>query len=122
MRDTILVRVEGVQACAASDSLEQWPLHYWRGLLDGLFLDENGKPRTTGWALTLIPDILRPTADQAGELHRSLGSVWTERLGPGDSDDYTLWTTAESLAEKFEADARPKWRQIAALFAPEPPF
>jgi hypothetical protein len=72
---------------AASDSLERWPLHYWRGLVDGLFFDENGKPQTTVWALTLIPDILRPTADQAGELHRLLGSVWTEPLGPGDSDD-----------------------------------
>lgn len=46
MRDTVLVRIEGVQACAFSDSLEQWPLHYRRGLIDGLFFDESGNART----------------------------------------------------------------------------
>lgn len=46
MRDTVLVRIEGVQACASSDSLEQWPLHYRRGLTDGLFFDESGNART----------------------------------------------------------------------------
>jgi hypothetical protein len=43
----------------------------------------------------------------------------SECLGPGDSDDNTLWSTAESLEGKFEGEARPKRSQIAALFAPE---
>ena len=36
-----------------------------RGLLDGLFVNDEGKARTTAWVLTLVSDILRPTADQA---------------------------------------------------------
>ena len=67
MRNTVLVMVEGVQACASSDSREEWPLHYRRGVLDGLFFDENGKVRTTR-AVELVPGVLGPTKDQAAEL------------------------------------------------------
>lgn len=123
MRNTVLVQVEGVEACANSDSLEQWPLHYRRGLVDGLFFDENGKARTAAWAVTLVPPILQPTDNPAGEVERMLFLLGNERLRHGDSDDdYTLWRTAESLTAKFVAEARPSWRKIAALFAPEPPF
>lgn len=123
MRDTVLVRVEGVQACASSDSLEEWPLHYRRGVVDGLFFDENGRVRTTQWAVERVPGVLGPIKDQSSELDTLIFLLGKERLGTGDySEDYALWSCAGRLAGKFEPAARPKWWKITDLFAPEPPF
>jgi hypothetical protein len=109
------------KACASSDSLEQWPLSYRRGLVDGLFFDETGKARTAAWAVDLVPDILRPTENQAGELDRLLLLLGSERFSR-DSDDYTLWSTAKSLTAQFDPAVRPAWEQIAARCLPDPPF
>jgi hypothetical protein len=123
MRHTILVQVEGVEACASSGSLDEWPLHYRRGVVDGLFFDENGKVRTTRWAIALVPGILGPTQDQAGELDRLIGLLGREHIGTADdSEDYALWSSASQLTGKFESAARPKWSKIVDLLAPEPPF
>jgi hypothetical protein len=123
MRDTVLVKVEGVQACASSDSLDEWPLHYRRGLVDGLFFEENGKVRTSRWAVELVPGVLGTAENQAAELDRLIALLGSERLGTGDySEDYALWSSVSRLAGKFESTARPKWSKIADLFAPEPPF
>lgn len=123
MRDTVLVQVEGVQACASSDSLDEWPLHYRRGVVDGLFFDENGKARATQWAVGLVPGVLGPTDDLAAELDRLIALLGGERLGAGDyAEDYALWSSVSRLTEKFGPAARSKWSKIADLFAPEPPF
>jgi Abortive infection C-terminus len=114
MRDTFLVQIEGVQACASSDSLDEWPLHYRRGVVDGLFVDENGNVRTTRWAVELVPGVLGPTEDQAAELDRLIALLGSECLGAGDySEDYALWSSISRLAGKFESAARPKWSKIA---------
>jgi Abortive infection C-terminus len=123
MRDTVLVQVEGVRACASSDFLEEWPLHYRRGVVDGLFFDENGRVRTTQWAVEHVPGVLGPIQDQSAELDTLIFLLGKERLGTGDySEDYALWSSVGRLAGKFEPAARPKWSKIADLFAPEPPF
>jgi hypothetical protein len=123
MRDTVLVQIEGVEACASSDSLEDWPLHYRRGIADGLFFDENGNVRTTQWAVGFVPGVLGPTDDPAAELDRLIALLGGARLGVGDyTEDYALWSSVSRLTEKFGPSARPNWSKIAQLFAPEPPF
>jgi hypothetical protein len=123
MRDTFLVQIEGVQACASSDSMDEWPLHYRRGVVDGLFFDDSGKVRTSRWAVELVPGILGPAEDQAAELERLVALLGSEHIGIGDdSEDYTLWSSAKQITGKFEPAARPKWSKIADLFAPPPPF
>ena len=123
MRHTVLVQVEGVEACASSDSLDEWPLYYRRGVVDGLFFDQNGKVRTSRWAVELVPGLLGSTDDQATELDRLLALLGSERIGTGDdSEDYALSSTASQLTQKFESAARAKWSKIVDLLAPEPPF
>lgn len=121
MRDTFNVRIEGVDACAASDSLAEWPTHFRRGVVDGLLFDENGRVRTTGWALETIPGLLGPTEDLRAELDRLLSLLSKDRPVPGDySEDYARWTTAKRLGESFDPPARLKWLEITELFKPEP--
>jgi len=123
MRDTMLARVEGVQACASSDSLDEWPLHYRRGVVAGLLFDENGKARTTQWAMEFIPGILGPVEDQSAELDRLVFLLGNGHLGTGDySSDYELWSTVGRLGEKLEPAARPNWSKITELFDPGAPF
>ena len=79
MRDTVLVRIEGVQACASSDSLEQWPLHYRRGLIDGLFFDESGNARTAMGSQKCCvsgrPSQYAMKVDQTGNARRGLARI-----------------------------------------------
>lgn len=123
MRDTVLVRMEGVQACADSDSLDDWPPHYRRGVVDGLLFDENGNARTTRWAIERVPGLLAPIKDQAAELERLCLLLGNEHLGTGDyPTDYELWSFVNGLGDRFELSARPKWSNIVSLFDPGAPF
>jgi hypothetical protein len=123
MRDTVLVQIEGVQACARSDSLDDWPLHYRRGVVDGLLFDENGNARPTRWAIERLPGLLGPIEDQAAELNRLCRLLGNEHFNTGDyQTDYELWSVAKGLSERFELSARPHWSQIVALFDPGVPF
>jgi len=119
MRQTVNVRVEGVEPSAVSDSLTDWPLYYRRGLIDGLLFDDNGNARTTRWALELVPGILRATEDQSAELERVLLLIANMTFETGDyAEDYALWTSALNLKDRFELTARPNWSMIADRFDP----
>ncbi|GAB1814381.1 abortive infection family protein [Mycobacterium sp. MUNTM1] len=121
MRDTVLVQREGVRACANSDSLDEWPMPYRRGLVNALFFDENGNVRTARWAIELVPDIIAPAPDQQAELDRLLVMLGSEQRGTGNLDDQRFWTDVKKLAAKFDPPARAKWSRITELFTWEPP-
>lgn len=123
MRDTVLVQAEGVQACANSDSLEDWPPHYRRGVVDGLLFDENGNARPTRWAIERMPGLLGPIENQAAELDRLHLLLGNEHFQTGDyPTDRELWSFAKGLSERFEQSARSQWSNIVSLFAPGAPF
>ncbi|WP_216918123.1 abortive infection family protein [Nocardia noduli] len=123
MGGTFLVRIEGVEACAASPSLDAWPLAYRRGIVDGLFFNEIGEVRTIDWAVALIPGVLRPVRDQDAELKRLSSLIGQNPIRSGDwNRDYSLWQSALRLVTNFDQAARPSWTAIAGLCEPEPPF
>ncbi|WP_338774383.1 abortive infection family protein [Nocardia vulneris] len=123
MHETFLVRIEGVEACAESPSMEAWPLSYRRGVVDGLLFDEAGEVRTISWALTLIPDLLGPVRDQEAEIDRLTVLLGQHPIRTGDwNKDYPLHQQALALAKKFDPQASLRWTKIAGLFEPEPPF
>jgi hypothetical protein len=122
MRNTVLVMVEGVGACASSDSLAAWPLDYRRGVVDGVLFDENGVARTTRWAVELVPGILGPVPDQSVELDRLFELLGSQRFAEGESADWPLYSAVQDLARRFGEKARPKWLHLADRFLPDPHF
>jgi hypothetical protein len=121
MRETFNVRIEGVDACAESSALDEWPRGYRRGVVYGLLFDDAGRARTNEWALTKIPAVLGPVGDQAGELTELMKFLETERFTTGDwGEDHRLHSIAASLTGRFIAAAQPIWMQIVAVLDPGP--
>lgn len=120
MRETFLVRIEGVDACAKSDSLDLWPPHYRRGIVDGLLFDENGQARTNSGAVASVAQILSPLPahiDELTRLDQMLGAG-----GPPTTGDYNadldIYMAIRSWRNKFTPDAQPIWDCIAMKFQP----
>jgi hypothetical protein len=121
MRETFNVRIEGVEACADSSALDQWPRGYRRGVVYGLLLDDGGRARTNEWALTMIPVLLGPVEEQAGELTELMKFLWTEHFTTGDwGADHRLHSTAISVTGRFQPAAQATWTEITHLFDPGP--
>lgn len=121
MRNTFLVRIEGVEACASSNGLEEWPLPYRRGVVDGLLFDENGTARTTLWAVELLPGLLCAAPNQAAELDRLLQLLGSQRFATSETD-WPVWSAAKQVSTRFDQEAQPKWSDFASRFLAEPPY
>ncbi|WP_339156684.1 abortive infection family protein [Actinomadura luteofluorescens] len=69
MRNTYVVQVEGVQACADSNDLGVWPPTYRAALFEGLFISATGRPTvsawSTGWAARVIAPLKEDQASAA---------------------------------------------------------
>jgi hypothetical protein len=82
-RNTFTVRIDGVEACAASQDEVAWPPGYREGVVEGLFLDQFGQirvdehafgPRLAAEILVPHPGQARVVADLAAKIRRSAWS------------------------------------------------
>lgn len=58
MRETFVVRFEGVHACAVSADLDRWPEAYRRGLVRGLLLNSDDQLEPDVWSIERVADLL----------------------------------------------------------------
>lgn len=57
---TFMVRIDGVEACAADDSIIRWPPAYREGLAQGLFVDRDGYLAPEPWSVEAAARVLAP--------------------------------------------------------------
>jgi hypothetical protein len=119
MRDTFNVRNEGVDACAESDSLTTWPLHYRRGLVEGLLFDQSGNVRTNPAAMESISMILAVVPDQTMEVQLLLDNLGSTSITMGDSaSDIVLISAIKEHARRLDPAARHLWLRITSHISP----
>jgi hypothetical protein len=119
MRDTFNVRIEGVDVCADSDSLTAWPLHYRRGLVEGLLFDPSGNVRTNAPAMQSISMILANVPDQAAEVQLLLDQLGSMSVTTGDStSDIALTRVINDQGRLLDPIARTLWLRIASHISP----
>ncbi|NRQ38921.1 hypothetical protein HII36_44940 [Nonomuraea sp. NN258] len=115
--NTFTVRIDGVEACAASQDDVAWPLEYREGLVEGLFIDQFGQLQVDEhvYGVKLAAEVLSPHPDQAQVLHdlkeKLLTAAWSTTI-------VNRW--AQVVAEMRlhsrllrEEDARQAWAAIA---------
>ena len=68
VRQTMVVVADGLDECAASTSLDDWPVGYRVGLLDGLLLDSDDHLRTHQGLATSMVRLLIPVPDAGSVL------------------------------------------------------
>lgn len=57
---TFNVRIDGVDACAATDDIKRWPPAYREGVLEGLLLDREGYFAPAAWSVEAAARVVAP--------------------------------------------------------------
>jgi Abortive infection C-terminus len=125
MRDTFVVKDEGVEACALQPDLLAWPIDYRAGLVEALFLDREGYVDTNAWAAKASAAIIAPAPTAAQFLEelasKAAEASWAYRFASDAS------VRAETVAAMRDASpvlpnarARNAWERIVRRLDPDP--
>jgi hypothetical protein len=118
MRDTGLVKLEGVEACATTPGTDTWPAGYRAGLVEGLFLDPGGYIDANCWGIQQAAVVLasHPDADAVmQELSEKIRQAsWSHRFASRAETRRAAIRTMREMMAVLPTDAsRQKWREIA---------
>lgn len=121
MRETFVVRQDGLDPCLHSDDLNTWPRDYRVGLAYGVWFDPDENvtltPNSLQWAL----QVLEPVEDCADEL-----TEWVERIiAAVPSHSFTMdWLDAYNFLQHHSqlrpAEERPALAKLAGHIDPVP--
>jgi Abortive infection C-terminus len=91
MRETFVVRRDGIEECAERDAPEIWPAAYREGAFEGLFVNPHGQLTVDSWSARWAPRLIAPLenpADVIGKLAARIGELPLAGSPPsGDSRD-----------------------------------
>jgi len=124
LRDTFLIREEGVERCAQSSDRVAWPEGYRTGLIAGLLINSEGQIETTPWAVRQIGLLLAVIDDPVVTLINMAAiskQAWlSPRLG---TETARMEVQAAMHAEdgRMSSAARSLWWDIGYCIVP-PPF
>lgn len=118
--NTFTVRIDGVEACAASQDPVAWPPGYREGVVEGLFLDQFGQIRVDDGARgpRLAGEVLGPHPDQT----RALTELEVKLRRAAWSPEFTvMWQQAVAEMQLVrnllrEPGAQQVWLNIAEQF------
>ena len=125
MRETFLVRAEGVRACTDSDDLNQWPAHYRIGVLNGLFFDEQEQLTLDDWMASIASRLTAPVLEltlHIDELRTKVSHVDDPLRGLDFGQATEIHRLLTEGARRLPEDAQPAWTALADLLEPQPPF
>jgi hypothetical protein len=123
MRETFVVRREGLEPCLGSDDLNIWPREYRVGLVTGLWFDPDGGLTLTPQSLEDALRVLEPVPDGAAELTELVNKIAELRAPGGVGDDHAESLKAELLVRRWAAtrpaEEHPAMAALAEHLKPE---
>lgn len=126
MRETFVVRRDGLEPCLGSDDLSTWPRDYRLGLAYGLWFDPIGGLTLTPRSLEDALQVLEPVPDGAGDLADWVTRIAERRFPGGLSEDYATSLVAEQFVRRWmpfrPTEEHPPLTALAEQIEPEPPF
>ncbi|WP_433229318.1 abortive infection family protein [Actinomadura formosensis] len=88
MRQTFVVRHDGVEVCAESRDLTAWPASYRSAVFEGLFIDPSGRLTVDDWSAEWASRVLAPLPEeQTIEVIEELQSKLAETSAPSLTQD-----------------------------------
>lgn len=109
MRETFLVRQEGVAACANSTDLQRWPSAYRVGVLWGLFFDAHEELTIDRWMADVVPLIVAPVAElnsQLKDLRDTISRIPAPLTNVDFARPYEIQALLRSGEDLLPADSR----------------
>lgn len=126
MRETFVVRRDGLEPCLESDDLSTWPRDYRIGLAYGLWFDPSGGLTLTARSLEDALRVLEPVPDGAADLADWVTRIAERRFPGGLSDEFAASLAAEQFVRRWitfrPAEEHPALAALAENIKPEPPF
>lgn len=126
MRETFVVRRDGLEPCLDSDDLSTWPRDYRLGLAYGLWFDPYGSLTLTPRSLEEALRVLEPVPDCADDLTDWVTRIAERRPPGGLSEEYAVSMQAEQFVQRWMTfrhnDEHQALARLADLIKPEPPF
>lgn len=119
MRETFVVRHDGVEECAQSRDLTIWPVAYRSAVFEGLFIDPGGRLTVDEWSAEWASRVLAPLPpEEVIALIDSLRSKLAETSAPSLAQDpfagdYGLEQRLKVSAAYLPPAARDDWLLLA---------
>lgn len=126
MRNTFVVRWDGLDPCLESSDLTEWPRDYRLGLAFGLWFSPEDHLTLTSFSVQAALTVLDPLPDAAPELSDMVQRVAAARAPGGLTGNWSEdRATAQFVSSRIPlrpADEAPVLTELAKLVEPEPPF
>ncbi len=119
MRETFVVRQDGVEECAQSKDLTIWPAAYRSAVFEGLFIDPGGRLTVDDWSADWASRVLVPLPpEEINALIHSLRSKIAETSAPSlakdpFAGDYGLEQRLKVNAAYLPPAVRDDWQILA---------
>jgi hypothetical protein len=115
MRETFVVRQDGIEECAERDAPEIWPAAYREGAFEGLFVNPHGQLTVDSWSARWAPRLIAPLenpADVIGKLAARIGELPLAGFPPsGDSRD-ELIEDLRAGSRFLPAGSQSRWNDL----------
>jgi hypothetical protein len=123
MRETFLVRAEGVRACADTGDLNRWPADYRVGVLNGLFFSEQEQLTLDEWMASLASRLVAPVSElttHIDELRTKISHVDHPLRGIDFGQGIEIYQLLRAGATQLPEPARRAWIALADHLNPAP--
>lgn len=117
MRETFVIRQDGIEECAERDAPEIWPAAYREGAFEGLFVNPHGQLTVDSWSARWAPRLIAPLenpADVISKLAARIGELPLAGFPPsGDSRDELIEDLR--VGSRFlPAGSQPAWNELVS--------
>jgi hypothetical protein len=102
MRETFVVRQDGIEECAERDEPEIWPAAYREGAFEGLFVNPFGQLTVDSWSARWAPRVIAPLVNPSDIIDKLAARIG--ELPQADLPPYGV--TRDALIEDLRAGSR----------------
>jgi len=117
MRETFVVRQDGIEECAERDAPEIWPAAYREGAFEGLFVDPYGQLTVDSWSARWAPRLIAPLenpADVIGNLTARIGELSVAGLPPDGGTRDELIADLSAGSRFLPAGSQSPWNDLVS--------
>lgn len=117
MRETFVVRQDGIEECAERDAPEIWPAAYREGAFEGLFVDPYGQLTVDSWSARWAPRLIAPLENPAnviGNLAARIGELPVAGLPPDGNSRDELIADLRAGSRFLPAGSQSAWNDLVS--------
>ena len=117
MRETFVIRRDGIEECAERDEPEIWPAAYREGAFEGLFVDPYGQLTMDSWSARWAARLIAPLENPAEVIEKLAAKIddlpQAEFPPYGDTRDEMMEDMRDG-ARFLPSESRPSWDDLVS--------